>query len=227
MARSLCEFGADQLVEADCSRGIGQIRHAGRLESRQLHRLRQVGGNVKHRSDPRRPIARSTSVVSDRQDLDLPAPFAIDDREGKSPQRNAAKIWLALDPELLRIAAHALHRRTETRQIARAEPLAPAFVEGNLRQVFGFGAWVKEVFHRRIERAFFSTSSDGINCTAPESTCSARRWASANQTRSRSDTDNSSRLESRSSAKRARSSGGSPSTSFSSESIVIDSRYHG
>jgi hypothetical protein len=165
-------------------------------------------------------------VVRNRQDLDLPANVAIDDRERKSPHCNSTKIRLARDPELLRIAADALHCRAEARQIASAESLTTAFVKGDLCEVFRFSVRVKEVSHRKSERAFFSTSSDEINCAEPESICSARRCASANQTRSRSDSDNSSRLESSNSAKRARSSGGRRSTSFSRASIFMLQRYH-
>jgi len=62
MARSLREFGDGQLAEADCSGGIGQIRHAGRLESRQLHRLRQVGGRVR----PHRGRTRGKAAPADK-----------------------------------------------------------------------------------------------------------------------------------------------------------------
>jgi hypothetical protein len=47
-------------------------------------------------------------VVCNRQDLNLPAHVAVDDRKGKSSQWNSTKMRLALDPELLRITAHAL-----------------------------------------------------------------------------------------------------------------------
>ncbi|MGA7540105.1 MAG: hypothetical protein WBW93_15225 [Steroidobacteraceae bacterium] len=94
--------------------------------------------------------------MSQREYLDGPVPLtiAIDERQRKWSEANAANSWRVLDRILRRPLTEPLDYLQKVISVASAEAFTPRLVEGDLSEVFRFRRRVEAIGHRNSARAF-------------------------------------------------------------------------
>jgi len=110
-------------------------------------------------------------VVCHGQDFQDVGGLAENESKREPLEPETANVRRTFYGETVGSSADDLESTLDFGQIARTEAWSLPLIVGHLLQMFGLGSRMKPVGHLRSERAFCETTSPGINCSVPWSSC--------------------------------------------------------